>query len=167
MTARSGMARGVALVLAAALASCGYTAGMRVAERNRSVGVEIFGNETFERDLERPLADEISRALRDWSDAALVDPRRADVVLRGTIESYHKRSGIRSTTNVPLESGVYIEVEAALWRPGATRPETGPIRAGTWVGFVIGPDENERSARDRALRHVAERIVLDLLAPRG
>jgi hypothetical protein len=43
-----------------------------------------------------------------------------------------------------------------------------PVRtrtASTWVGYTLDEASNQREARDRAIRHLAEEIVLDLLGP--
>jgi len=153
-------------VLLALAAGCGYHAGLRLPERaHPSVAVEFFGNTSLERDLERDFQHELSRALRD---AGLqVDPAdRARTAVRGTVRQYHRRSGIRSPDNELLETGVYFEVEGSLWVPGAEAPLRGPFTSSTWVGFVIEPTgANEQAARQRAMRHVAEELVLDLFAP--
>jgi hypothetical protein len=159
------MAAAIASALALLGLACGYSTGLRAAERHRTIGVEFFGNDTYERDLERPFYDEVSRVLRDTSDAPLVDPRKADVVLRGTITEFRRRRGIRSAENRLLETGVYIEVQAELVDRLRDLPLRGPVRQGVWVGFQIGPAENEREARQRALHNVAEEVVLDLFAP--
>ena len=156
----------LSLCLCLPLAACGYDAGLRVTEHHDSVGVELFGNETYERDLEPELHDDMTRVLREQSDARLVDPRVAQAVIRGTITAYHRRGGIRSSDNQALETGIYIEVQAKLFVGGN---ET-PVRSSTasvWVGYVLGQDQstNEREARDRAMRHVAEELVLELLGP--
>jgi hypothetical protein len=154
------------LCLCLPLSACGYNAGLRVTEHHDSVGIEIFGNETYERDLEPELHDEMTHVLREQSDARLVDPRVAQAVIRGVITAYHRRGGIRNTENQLQETGIYIEVQAKLFVGGN---ET-PVRSSTasvWVGFVLGKDQstNEREARERGLRHVAEEIVLELLGP--
>ena len=166
---RATLAGFLGLLLAA---GCGYSSGFQVAGEPRSIGVEIFGNESPERDLEIPLQDELTRALRNLSNAAVESPSRADVVVRGSIRTYHRRSGIRNEDNIQLETGVTIEVDAALYRRGSTVPERGPFRATESVGYLIGGAQdvielrrNEREARERALRHIAEELVLDLLAP--
>lgn len=148
-----------------ALVACGYSTGLNVAQRHTSVGLEVFGNDSYDRDLERPLYDAISRVLRDTSDAALVEPSRASVVMRGKISTFRRRSGIRSPDNKLLETGVFIEVEAGLYAPGATNPSKPPVKVGTWVSYIIDGAQNEREARERALRHIAEELVLDLFAP--
>ena len=148
------------------LSACGYNAGLRVTQHHDSVGVEFFGNDSGERDVESELQAEMTRVLRDQSDAHLVDPRVAQAVIRGTITAYHRRGGIRNTDNQLLETGVYIEVQAKLFVGGN---ET-PVRSSTasvWVGYTLESDQpaNERDSRTRALRHLAEEVVLELLGP--
>jgi hypothetical protein len=156
----------LALALAAALlASCGYSTGLRVAERHATIGVEFFGNQTYERDLERPFYDQLTRVLRDTSDAARVDPGQAEVVLRGTIRGFHRRSGVRSSENERLETGLFFEVEAQLVDRARDVPIRGPVRHSAWVGYTLVPPENEREARERVMRNVAQELVLDLFAP--
>lgn len=156
-----------ALLLALAVGGCGYGTGLQVkASGIESIGVEFFGNETLERDLERDFQTEFARSVQSLSDAPVESVDRAGTLVRGTIRQYHRRSGIRSPDNELLETGVYFEVEAALYVRGARTPSRGPVKASTWVGYVLEPTgENERKARERAMRHVAEELVLDLFAP--
>lgn len=153
-----------AILLAISASGCGYSSSLRVAERYPSVGLEFFSNDSFERDLERPLHDEISRALRDMSDAQLVEPRMADAVLKGRIILYNRRGGIRSEDNVLLETGVRIDVEATLYVRGELKPKR-TARVSSAVGYTLDDPSNETDARNRALRHIAEEVVLTLLAP--
>ncbi len=152
------------LLSCALLGGCGYSAGLRVSDRHSSVGLEFFGNDSYERDLERPFDDEMSRALRDFSDAPVVDVSHAEVVVRGMIRSYQRRSGIRSRENVLLETGVTIEVTAALYDRASGNRLSQDCKATSAVGYLVGEAENELEARDRALRHIAEELVLDLFA---
>ncbi len=148
------------------LAACGYNSGLRVNEHHESVGVDIFGNETLERDLEPELHAEMTRVLRDQSDAHVVDPRVAQAVIRGTITAYHRRGGIRNQDNQLQETGIYIEIQAHLFVGGNETPVRNST-ANVWVGYTLGPQqpENERAARARALRHLAEEVVLELFGP--
>lgn len=148
-------------------ASCGYSAGLRLRPENvHSLGIEHFGNETLERDVEREFDDEFTRAVRSYVDVPLERIKSAEYFVRGTVRQYHRRSGIRSTDNVLLETGIYLEVEANVYARNATAPlRPQAARASTWVGFVIEPTgRNERVARERAMHHVAEELVLDLFA---
>lgn len=155
----------VIVAIAACLGGCGYSAGLRVSEKHRSVGVEFFGNETLERDVERPLYEQITRAVRDLTDAPIESPSRAEVVVRGTVKVYQRRGGVRNTENVLLETGVYVEIHSSLIERATGRPLGPPVRLGRWVGFVLDDPANEARARDRVLRHVADELVLDLFAP--
>lgn len=161
------------LALALCVSSCGYSAGLRVAEHYDSVGVEIFGNESFERDLEPELHEQMTRVLRDQSDAHLVDPRQAQAVIRGTLTTFHRRGGIRDHENRLLETGIYVEVQARLYVGGNETPVRSS-KASAWVGYTLAPSgvglglnppEHEREARSRVLQHLAEQLVLDLLGP--
>jgi hypothetical protein len=161
------------LALCLCLCSCGYNAGLRVTEHYDSVGVELFGNESYERDLEPELHDQMTRVLRDQSDAHLVDPRVAQAVIRGTLTAFHRRGGIRDTENRLLETGIYIEVQAKLYVGGNETPVRSTT-ASAWVGYTLdppgvglttNPPEHERDARARVLHHLAEELVLELLGP--
>lgn len=156
-------------LLAAWVASaCGYSAGLRVKpEGVRALGIEHFGNQTLERDLEREFHDALSRAVRSYVDVPITGTESAQHVLRGTVREYHRRGGIRSPDNVLLETGIYFEAEAGVYSrdPQAAEPVRAVRRASTWVGYVIEPTgRNEREARERAMHHVAEQLVLDLFA---
>jgi hypothetical protein len=147
------------------LPACGYSTGLHVTETHRTVGLEVFGNTSFERDLERLFYDQMARAVRDTCDAELVDPSRAELVIRGEIQTYRRRSGIRSPENKLLETGVYIEVVAGLYERGAPEPKSPPATAQQWVGYVIGGPDTERDARDRALHNIADELILELFTP--
>jgi hypothetical protein len=163
-TLRTGATRLTGLILVIGLGACGYSSGLRVSEEHSSIGVEFFGNGTYERDIERPLDDEITRAIRDLSDAPIVAAKNADVIVRGTIRSYFHLGGIRSRENQLLETGVAIEVEAALIDRKSNKVLKGPFKAFSAIGYLTGNPQNETVSRDRALHHIAEELVLDLFA---
>lgn len=171
--------------LAPLLGACGWHAGLVApegAEGARSIGVEMFdiGDAVLERDLEPLLHDQLSRSVSDLVDLDLVSPRRADLLVRGRILEYARRGGIRSPDNDPLETAVRVTVEASL-----VVRSTGAV-LGTAVAtipsgyltaeldqpalsldedrYLIGGRENEVPARQRALRFVADELVLDLFA---
>jgi hypothetical protein len=77
-----------------------------------------------------------------------------------------------------LETSVYVEVQAALYHRGASEPEREPSIANVWIGYILDEtpgqvttplfgelSPNELEARDRALRYLADELVLDLFAP--
>lgn len=162
----SGSRRIAALLALLLAAGCGYSTSLQAPDRKGSVGIEIFGNDSYERDLERPFDDQLTTAFRELVDAPLVDVSRADVLVRGTIRSYYRRPGIRSPDNQLLETGVTIEVTAALFDRASGKRMTEDYKATSSVGYLVGGvTENELDARDRALRHIAQELVLDLFAP--
>jgi hypothetical protein len=153
------------LALTALVTSCGYSTGLALPEHQHSIGVEYFGNDSLERNVEVGLYNEISRAIRDWADAPLVAPEHADLVVRGKITAYHRRSGIRDTSNNLLETAVFVDAEAALYRTGSATPLRGPVHASSNTGYIVGPTQNEDVARERTLHNLADKLVLDLFAP--
>jgi hypothetical protein len=149
--------------LALLIAACGYRTGFTVPDA-QSVAVEIFGNDSKERDLEVELHDHLTDALDRLIDAPIVTPERADLVIRGTVLEYARRGGIRNTDNVLLENGVRITVQARLVRPGEDAHEQvlRQLKVADDRGFLVEDPLGEMDARARVLRHIADRLVLDL-----
>ena len=153
------------LLVALVLGGCGYETGLRVAEKHHSVGVEFFGNITPERDVERPLHDEITRALRDLTDVPIESPHRAEVVIQGVVKVYQRRGGVRNDDNQLLETGVLIEAEATLIERASGRALGPPVRAGRYIGFVLDDPSNEANAQASVLKYITDELVLELFAP--
>ena len=150
--------------LAAALSvpGCGYSRSLVPPPGIGSIGVVYFHNDTPERDLERDFAVELSAAVRDLVRAPLADPREADVWVTGRLVDYRRRGGIRDPDNRLLESGVQIQVEAWLVDARSGERLTAAARATTTVGYLVPEPGGEENARARTLRHLADRVVLDL-----
>lgn len=175
--------RKVAAALAlGGLAACGWHTGLVAPDGADSVGVAYFqvDKDVYERDVEPLLHDKITRSVSDLVDASLVAPGDADLVIRGRIYDYRRRGGIRGRDNQLLETSVRLGVEARLERR-ATGEVLATVNAQIPSGYVaaerqvvdlsLGPDTetilvggrpNEAAARDRALRFLADQIVLDL-----
>lgn len=153
------------LVLAACCGACGFRAGLPVAEDYASIGIEIFGNESFEPDLERAVHAELTRAVRDMCAVPIEAPARAQVVVRGKILDYARRGGVRTTENQLLETGLTITVEATLVDQRSRRPIGPPETASGSIGYIVGEADGESTARDRALRKLCDELVLRLFAP--
>ena len=168
MTRRSpGRALGV-LALAAALGACGYRTGLVPPELGETVAVEFFANDSKVRDLEVELETSLTDAMNRMVHAPLVAPAAADYVLRGRIISYTRRRGIRSPDNVLLETGLRISVQARLIRRRfvAERELAEELvaegRYGSEAGYRLETFQGEAEARARALRNIADQIVMDL-----
>lgn len=167
------MKRAIALVLSAAcvFTGCGYHSGLLAPEGTRTIGVEFFTDDGPLRDVEVELQDQLAQALQRVVPLRLVDPARADLIVRGRVVDYSRRSGIRSPTNQLLETGVRITVEASLLDPAPRYDKQGkllPVKllrktiTTTESGYRIVEPDGERAARARAMRNMADRLALDL-----
>jgi hypothetical protein len=164
-----------ALLLGAGAAGCGWHAGLAPPpleselQGPKRVAVEYFEArpELLVRGLEPLLQDQITLVLSDLVGARLVAPAQAELLVRGRILDYRRRGGIRNKDNQLLESGVRIVVSAELVDTRTGKTVRTPVTADVWSGYTAGPEQavdNEREARDRALRHIAESLVLQLFA---
>jgi hypothetical protein len=154
------------LLLALCAAGCGYRTGY-TPPVGATVGVAFFENVSKERDLDRdfhvPLSESAQRIVR----APLVQPDRAEYLITGRILEFRRRNGIRDTDNRLLETGVRITVEARLERlaPGGTEREVlRRIEVQDERGYALSVSGGETEARARALRYIADRVVIDLFA---
>lgn len=164
-------------------AGCGWHAGLTTPEGAETVGVAYFGldPDVLQRDIEPALQDALTRALVDLVDARIVSPDHADLVLEGRIRTYQRRGGIRGKDHTLLETAVRITVEAELRRSstgevlarsrsslpsGYVTADVIPDPDGDPTtdepGYIVGGFTEEARARDRALRILAEGMVLDL-----
>lgn len=158
----------VLLALLGLLATgCGYTAGLLVPDGARSVGVEVFRNNSDLRNIEVEVTDEVARSVADLVHLPLVRPEEADVVVRGTIAAYHRRGGVRDSDNRRLETAAIVTLTGQLVRrsTGAVLARsTATLSSGQIVENNVIADDvaNEVEARDRALENLADRLVLEL-----
>lgn len=161
MSAKSWSA---ALALAWTLAACGWHAGLSTPTGARTVGVEVFRREghVLERGLEPLFTDALSQAVTDWVEVPLDSPGGADLLVRGEILEYRRRSGVRTTENELIETAVFIRARAELIDRRAGRAVAPAAMAQIWSGYALDDPANEDAARDRALRTIAESLVLDL-----
>ncbi len=159
------------LMVLSALAGCGYHAGLVAPEGIKTIAVEFFADDGPLRDVEVGLQDELAQAIQRMLPVRLVDPANADLIVRGRVADYSRRSGIRSPNNQLLETGVRITVEATLIDPVRRFDKKGKLvplkilrtaRAYTESGYRLLESDGERAARGRALRNLADRLALDL-----
>lgn len=149
------------------LAGCGWHAGLVAPGNARSVGVEAVQRDgrVLERGLEPELTDALSEAVLDWLELPLASPGEADLVLRTTILEFRRRGGVRNQDNELVETAVFVRASAELIDRRSGRPVGEPATAQEWSGYALDDPTNEVDARQRALRHVAVSLVLELFAP--
>ena len=116
------------LLFACGLSSCAYRASLDLPDPYTSVGIEIFSNSSYERDIEAELHRAMVRSTRDLLETPLVAPGRARAFFRGEILDYRRRGGIRSSENVQVETGVTIRVRAELYDPVSNEALAGRSR---------------------------------------
>ena len=158
--------RALLAALLLALAGCGWHAGLGTSSGASSVGVQIVTREgrLLERGLEPELTDALSAAVVDWGELPLVSPAEADLVVRAHIVEFRRRGGVRNRDNELVETAVFVRASAELFdrRNGKTGA---PAMAQEWSGYALDDPSNEDAALERALRHVADSLVLELFAP--
>lgn len=150
-------------VLGLAVTGCGWHAGLAAPEGARSIGVEAVRRSAtvLERGLEPRLSDALSAAVVDWVDLPLADPSEADWILRTEILEYRRRGGVRNQDNELIETAVFVRARAELVERRTGR-KRGPVQAQEWSGYSLDDVGHEEGASERALRHVADSLVLDL-----
>jgi len=164
---RPRLGRALAALLVGSFAACGWHAGLIAPPGARTVSIEVAvrAPSVLERGLEPLVSDALSRAVSDLVGLPLANPAEADLVVRGEILEYRRRGGVRSPQNQLRETAVRIDVRATL-----VDRRTGKVAAealeGVWAGYVLGDPAEERSARERAVAHLAETLVLELFHPK-
>jgi hypothetical protein len=157
------------LGLLGGLGGCGWHAGLSAPAGARSVGVEAARREgsVLERGLEPSITDAVSEAIVNWVQLPLVAPADADLVVRIEVLDYRRRGGVRTPDNELIETAVFVRARAELFDRRSKRTLGTPAVAQAWSGYALDDPTNEDAARERALRHVAETLVLDLFDPRS
>ena len=150
------------LCLALSSPSCHYNIGLTAPEGYSEVAVEIFANDTREPDLERALQSSLTREVRDRVPLHLVAPEQSELVVEGRLVNFNRIRGIRNPKNQIMESGVQITAEAWVARRSSGERISNTITAQATVGYAIDDSRGERAARERALRQLAEILIVDL-----
>ncbi len=130
---------------------------------SRSLGIQIFGNESLLPNLERDLHGAFTSAARRHVAMRLVNPSRADLFIRGRIANFQRGIGARTTNNRAVETIEILTIEAELI-DGATGRVLGRAQAQPAVGTAIDVPGREVAVRERALSNAADRLLLLLLA---
>ncbi len=146
------------------LVGCGLQPRVAMGPEPRSIGVEIFANDSREPDLERTLHKEISRAVQQYIEGDLRRPSQADLVIRGRILEWRTRGGVRDRENILREQGVTILLQGELVDRLSGEVMAGPLKESIDVGFLLEGVEARRTGSARALANLADALVLDLAA---
>ena len=147
------------------LASCGYSAGVKMPGDIRSVAVPVFGNETFRRGLEYDLTAAVARAFLDRTTLRVCPVSEAEAILRGRIRRATTPVLVERGPDDLLESAALLTVEAELVgaRSGRVLARM-TVTDRAEIAAVRG--ETRSGAFQESIGTIAERIVLGL-AERG
>jgi hypothetical protein len=154
-------------LLALTLCGCGYSAGVRLPEGYRTVGVTVFGNAGPEPHLERDFYESLSRQTSRMLDADLVAPDRAELVIRGQIVDFRRLYGVLSPDNELLQTGVRMTISAWI------EDRSLEVRLGETLAFdqsvryVVRTGEEQLGASHDAIEHIAQELLLDLFTQRS
>jgi len=152
------------------LSGCGWHAGLLAPGGAQSIGVEVFETDRtlLERNLEPIVSGAITRAVSDLVQTPLAAPQRADIVVKGEILNYNRRSGARNSDNELVETGIYVLIRASLWDRRNNKELVAPIARHGWSGYALGDGAilNESQTRLRVIDYVARTLVLDLFTGR-
>ena len=149
-------------LLAAALAGCvGLQQGDVFPDARDQVCVSYFGNETFYRDVEFELTEELVNEILSSPGLRLSSRETAEINLTGRVLDVGQRVLSESKTQIPTSSNTSVTVEIVV-----TDARTGQVlkkRRLTQQGqFVPSRGEDLEFARREAFRYLARDIVREL-----
>lgn len=164
MTRRRLLA-GLALAAAAvaALPACGYRMGALVPEGYRTIAVPIFANETRRHDLEWEVTRAVVEEIQARTPLRVVDRDQSpDLTLTGILRDVDENVSSRLSRQRIRESDVFVNAEVTI-----TDRKTGKVlvekqRVTEREAFVPEIGEDVRTARQEAIRALAERIARTL-----
>ena len=149
----------LAFGLAFLLAGCaGYRLGPTLGAEYRSVAVVMFGNKTYQAQIERPITTAIIRQFQSDGTLRVESPSDADLILTGEVTQY-RRQLLRSQpndNNAPREYEINVEVRVEVRDRGGKLiigPKTLTGKAATFIGSDL------QSAEEQAMPLVAQDLA--------
>ena len=153
------------LLLAAALASCGYSVGpLQPANDARSIALPLFDNRTYRRGVETDLGRALASEVHSRTRLRIVETG-ADLILEGTIVEIREILLSQAEKEVTRESTVLVTVEFVVKDGRTGQPLAPRDKISEREAFVPGIGESLLTARGEALRRLAADLVDRLEAP--
>lgn len=111
------------ILIGAALAGCGYSAGPLTRRTDQRVYVPLFENRTWYRDIEIDLTRQVVKELASRPGISIAPQERADIVLAGTIVDYAQQVLSEDKNNQVRESSIVtrVRIDVKDARTGAVR----------------------------------------------
>ena len=109
-----GWCRGVLGLAVAMAAGCGYSTASLVRPEFHRVYLPMFRNETFYRDVEVQVTQQVQRELASRSGIFIVPQEQADIVLEGTIVDVFQRVLTENQLNQIQETSATLRIHVDL-----------------------------------------------------
>lgn len=150
-----------------ALAGCGYTVGNAYQAEVRTVHVSIFGSESFRRELEFQLTEQVHREIQNRTPFRIAHEATADTRLVGRIVQAEKYPLTNTVFDDPreLQMNVAVEVRWEDLRSGEViacqRIPIGPDTIGLLSTASFAPEtgQSRATAERTAIDNMARQIV--------
>jgi hypothetical protein len=142
---------------------CGYHLGYQTPPGVRTVSVPIFQNDTFplRRDVEYDLTSAFRQEIQARTSLRVIDESASpDLVVRGRILEFRERVVAEGPLDEVIESNLVALVELQIENYLDGTVET--RRAGNVEPFSIQAGESFEDGRRRAIRNIAEKLVVAL-----
>ena len=144
------------------LASCGYTTRSLVSEKSSTIAVPVFDNVTRRRDLEWEITRAVVEEIHSRTHLRVVDLSDSpDLILVGSLVDVDELLLSKRRRQRLRESAVLVTAEIEV------KGRTGDVvlekrRVTERESFTPFAGEDVRTAREEAVRTLAERIVREL-----
>ncbi|MFT7619903.1 MAG: hypothetical protein ACI97A_003560 [Planctomycetota bacterium] len=143
------------------LPSCGYSTNSLMPSGVDRIAVDVFGNDTFYREIEFQLTREITAEINHRAALRVSRRRNADAVLTGKIVSVSRPTMVETRNNLVSEQAVLVTAAVEL-RSVATGKLLANFVLANRAEFVVERGESLQSAFDEALKDLAEDIINEL-----
>ena len=152
-----------ALLAALLVTACGYSTGSLVSDDYTTIAVPIFDNTTKRHDLEWEVTRAVVEELQSRTHLVVVpEDADPDLVLKGNLVDVDEESLSRRKRQRPRDSVVFVTAEVEV-RDTRTGEDIVPRRrVSEREAYTYYANENERTARQEAVRSLAERVVQQL-----
>lgn len=151
--------------LAAFVAGCGYRWGFVRPEGVRSVAVRTFENDTFRREVDFALTEEIAKEISERSGLILESADRADAILQGRVTDIIDNVVLEGPQRQVRSAIVWVNVRAELVdrRSGKILRSTDLQERGQ---YLTDNQQDRETATTKAVQRLAQKIVFTLCSPR-
>ncbi len=142
------------------LSGCGYRVGSLVPSNHSTIAVPIFDNTTERHDLEWEVTRAVVEELQSRSHLVVVSERdNPDLVLTGTLVRVDEDLLSRRKYQRPRENALFLSADIAVTDAKTGQAVVAKKRVTERESYSPLVGESIRSARQEAVRTLAERVV--------